>query len=589
MKKFKDLIDERKKLQQYHDQIYKKMIIDINMQVLNEIKNIDNFQVEFIKACAIDVSGEVVRNYFDMSDYNLTVDQLYKRIVTFQYDNDYDPLNKIIDAKKDMYNLKNSRETMENITNNLEESKIKIFEKIEKENGKIHKQYKDSTMIQSGKKKYKEGLTEARNLKDEVGTARDEDLQVDHVMPLATAQLYARYMDSVAVNEIKKYYNSDDNFAMLGKTANQCKGDAKVIKDGVDITHKASPEEITAVIVKKLEGGKNRKEETNRKLKDDGILDENGKVHPHIKSQIKEDIKRSQNAESKKILKNTDYAKVSKDAVHETKKTIHKIIIGQAIYYIVPPLLHEIKINKENGLKLDTILSNLGESSSRVIDYVVSKKTEILLSVGEKGLKKFLKNIFDILIGLVKSTIKKIMKCVRQLVITSIDAFKIALDSKRSSSEKMDAILKLMSGLVVTIVCEVLFEYIEKQLGIPEIFLAPFQMLTTILTSNFIMLMLEELDLFDIKHGYKLEKIKSIFNEEEKKYEESFLMLNIESKEKIEGIMKSVEKELYEIKQSIKKLDIFSYSAQEGLEKVNEIFDIDMDFDSKWAEFISLA
>ena len=39
-------------------------------------------------------------------------------------------------------------------------------------------------------------------------------------------------MNNEGVQKIKEYYNSEDNFAMLGKTANQCKGDAKVfLKD----------------------------------------------------------------------------------------------------------------------------------------------------------------------------------------------------------------------------------------------------------------------------------------------------------------------------------------------------------------------
>ena len=155
------------------------------------------------------------------------------------------------------------------------------------ENGKERKEYEDKDIIQKGKKKYRKDF-------DEIGNAAEND--VDHIQALAGAKVHTKYLKEGGKEVIKEFYNSEDNFQMLGKTANQCKGDAKVFlkdKDGnyvkdkngnkIDITYKATHEQMAEAVVEKLEGGKNRNPKTTQKLKDDGILDENGKVKPDVK------------------------------------------------------------------------------------------------------------------------------------------------------------------------------------------------------------------------------------------------------------------------------------------------------------------
>lgn len=338
-KNFKLVIQRRNELNKKLDETYINMIENINDRV-EEFENMDKvLQEDFFKACAMDFAGETVRIFFDMSDYNITVDQLYKRILNFNYSNEIDPLSDIMNTnRKNIYNLNNSKESLENLKKELGETeKLFIKENKVSTNGKERKQYEDKNIIEKGKSNYRKKLEDEGNYKDETGTAT-ESLEVDHILPLASAGYYKKYLNNEGVQKIKEYYNSEDNFAMLGKTANQCKGDAKVFdKGGNDITYKATPEQISEAIVKKLEGGENRKQETNQKLKDDGILDENGKVLPNVRRKIEEDVKHSQNKESKVILKNTDYKKVAKDAGKETGKQLIKILAGQVIYYLVPP------------------------------------------------------------------------------------------------------------------------------------------------------------------------------------------------------------------------------------------------------------
>ena len=587
-KNFKLIINRRNLLNKELDETYLNMIDNINNKI-KELKDIDKvLQEDFLKACAIDFAGETVRIFFDMSDYNITVDQLYNRILNFKYDNEIDPLYDTMDInRKNLYNLRNSKESLENLKKELGEPE-KLFNKetVVSKSGKERKQYKDKNIIEKGKEEYREKLINEESYKDEIGTAK-ENLEVDHILPLASAGYYKKYLNNEGIQKIKEYYNSEDNFAMLGKTANQCKGDAKVFdKKGNDITYKATPEQITEAIVKKLEGGKNRKEETNQKLKNDGILDENGKVLPNVKRKIEEDIKYSQNKESIVILKNTDYKKLTKDAGRETGKQFAKILAGQVIYYLVPPVIYEIKINLKNESDSENILENLSTSFNRIYEYIISKKNDILGNIFGNGLKKFLKNFFDIIIQIVKATIKKILKMVRQLIITAVDAIKILLDKSKTFLEKMDAILQLIAGLVVNIALEVLFEYIEKQFMIPEMFLMPVQMIVSIMATNFVMLSLKKLDLFGTNKKFKIEKIKMIFEEEREKansiIEEKLNNTNYSN----QILYSELEGELEELSKTIEENNMFNRSVSSELTRIFNIFGKDLDIEDKFAFFL---
>lgn len=579
----KYLIDERKKLHKYHDQIYKNMIVGVNSRLL-ETKNLkEDITKQFLEACALDISGEVIRNFFDMSDYNITVDQLFRRILDFKYENEFDPLASQLEINKNIYNMSNSKDTLNQIEKELEESKIKLFKK-------ENKKYVDSSIIQKGKKEYKNQKIKEEKLEDEVGNASIGELEVDHILPLATIQIYEKYLKNSGVKKLKEYYNSSDNFAMLGSTANQCKGDAKVLNEkGEDITYKATPEQMTEAIIKKLEGNtKTRKDSTNEKLKNDGILDENEKVYPHIKRKINEEITKAQNKESIEKLKQTDAIKVTKESCKHTIQNIHKILVGQALYYLTPPLIYEIKLNLNKNNKTESILKNLEKSSDRIINYIILKKTEIMVSIGEKSFKKFLKNIFDILISMIRATIKKITKVIKQVVLLSVDAVKIMFDKNRSKGEKMDAILQLISGLIISVVCEILFEYIEKQFGIPEIFLMPLQMLTTIVCSNFIMIILQEADFFNVRYGYKLQNIEKIFKEEQEKSDKQFIEILNQINDSNNFEVVEIQKKLSDLKIKISNIDIFSISLKKELNDIIKIFNIDIDLNNEWKKFLNL-
>ena len=286
------------------------------------------------------------------------------------------------------------------------------------------------------------------------------------------------------------------------------------------------------------------------------------------------------------ILKNTDYKKLTKDAGRETGKQFAKILAGQVIYYLVPPVIYEIKINLKNESDSENILENLSTSFNRIYEYIISKKNDILGNIFGNGLKKFLKNFFDIIIQIVKATIKKILKMVRQLIITAVDAIKILLDKSKTFLEKMDAILQLIAGLVVNIALEVLFEYIEKQFMIPEMFLMPVQMIVSIMATNFVMLSLKKLDLFGTNKKFKIEKIKMIFEEEREKansiIEEKLNNTNYSN----QILYSELEGELEELSKTIEENNMFNRSVSSELTRIFNIFGKDLDIEDKFAFFL---
>ena len=589
-KNLKTIFDERKRLSRKLDETYINIIENINKRT-KELEDMQKvLQNDFLKTCAMDISGETIRTFFDTGDYNITVDQLYNRIINFTYEDKIDPLSNTLEMnRKNIYNLANSKESQENLKREIGEPE-KLFNKetVVDENGKEKKgKYEDNSLIEKKKKEYRK-----EHPNDEIGIAEKTD--VDHSQPLATAKVYSKYLVEGGKEKIKEFYNSSDNFQMLGKTANQCKNSAVVYlknekgeyidKEGnilknqskldgrVDITNTATVKQRTEAVIDNIKGGKNRDPKTTQKLKDEGILDENGEIKPEVKRKIEENLEKSYNKEGKVILKNTDKGKVAKDAGKETFRQMGKIISGQLIYYLVPPVIYEIKEGIKNNNDGDSILEKLKNSSERIIEYVSSKLDKILSNIFFNGFKKFIKNFFSIIIEIVKGVFKKILKLAKELIIVTIDAIKILFDGSKSFAEKMDAILQLVGGLFVNLAIGILFEYISKQFFIPEWALLPLEMIVRVVLSNFAMLALKKLDIFGVNRKLKVEKIKAIFEEEEKNKD---LIIqreidNVNSNNKL--LFQELQEELFNINKKIEENNMFNQSIKEELKRSFEIF-----------------
>lgn len=410
--------------------------------------------------------------------------------------------------------------------------------------------------------------------------------------------MYNRYMKESAEERIKEFYNSSDNFTMMFETANQSKGDVKVevkvkVKDGdgeryekVDITHKASPHQMAKAVADRWE---QLPSEAKQKLKDAGYIDAEGNVSRHVKTELEKNYRRSQNAESKKILKDTEFKKVSKDAGNHTAKSLSKMVAGQVIYYTVPALIYELRmILRDKKVNLKEALRKLGKAGERVARYVFSKLGTMFKKIASQGLKKFLKSFFDILINLVKATVQRMLKLAKNLVLAVVDAAKTIGDKQATPSQKADSVFQLLSVTVTSFVLELLFEYVEHQFAIPEPLLMPLQVIATVVCTNLVMLVLEKADLFNVRHGLLLTNIQQVFQRENQLYLRSFGDLSASNKEDTDRKLREVVAEIEETKIRLRVIDPHTDSVQQELERINETFEMNIDFDKEWKTYLGV-
>ena len=79
----------------------------------------------------------------------------------------------------------------------------------------------------------------------------------------------------------------------------------------------------------------------------------------------------------------------------------------------------------------------------------------------------------DILIGMVKATVKKLLKIIKSLIMAVVDSVRVIATPETTAAQKADAVFNLFGITITNIVIELLFEAIEKGAHIPEFLLKP--------------------------------------------------------------------------------------------------------------------
>lgn len=631
-----DVVEKYNNLVKQENNLYINLLEQTNEQCKEILK--DDLGNQFVHSCAKDLAGEVVRQFFDTSDFYITVDQLADRIIHFSYDNDIDPLSK--DVKKMVYNYseKNS-ETLQNILDVNKVNQVQLLDTV-----------KDKKIISDGKDAYynlvknQDGSVndeytgkQGEYITDKNGNKRRRQ-EVDHIQARATVTYNQRYITNVGVQELKEMMNSPDNFAMMDKIANGSKGDVRVYeKDGVvlknddikklkkeiktslkekyekegvdksnkeiadeveanlkkyDISFKATPKQLADATCEQWEKTEGKSEATIKELKDKGYLNEDGKVPASVRKQLEENIKHSQNVESKVILKNTDYKKVAGDAGVSTAEKLRKIIAGQVIYYAAPPFLFEVKSivkdAQEKNISIDNVLDKIEKSGKRIGKYVYSHLKDILVNVSVNTIKTFIKTFMDILINLVKATVKKMLKMAKSLCLSVVDSVRIIADKNRTPAEKGDAVFSLLGVTVANIAIEALFEYIEAQSGLPEFLLTPFQIITSVICSNLVIIILQKLDLFDVRFGFKVNKIEQLFNNSRNEYIDACNYLLSETTVDSKLIIQEIENDTKSIFEHLNEISVYDYSVRDDLQKISDYFSMGVDFENSWSKYLGI-
>ncbi len=612
--KLDELIQARHALAIKEQQLFLRTIEKINVSMNGLIKN--DFGTTLVRNTSRDLAGEIVRRYFDFGDYYITVDQLYDRFINFSYDSDIDILMTDQGIRKSIYNYSDSlnSSTLRGIVSSCDNAQKQLFAENRAQDRldiKGKKAYRKLRTTDDGKL-YDELTGHEGSTKTIIKNGKEvqvSDLQADHVQARESITYNERYIRDNKVEQLKEFFNSSDNMQMMHASANSSKGDVRVCENERgqveylnakemksrqekgeklhDISYKATAEQLAEATISQWEK-ETKSGSKMTTLKEKGYLDENGKVKPEVKKELVNNIKRSQNKESIEILKDTDYTKVSKDATNQTKASMKKILAGQVIYYVMPPLIFETQniLRRRKDIQIDDFLLELKQSSKRVVKYVKNKMREILKNIAGNTIHKFVKNFFDIIIEMVKATVKRLIRGIKDIVLALVNCTRILFDKNSSRAQKADSITKILSTTVTAIVMELLFEYLEKQLGLPDFLMEPLQIIVTILSTNIIMLVLNKADLFDVQYGLLVANIEKLIDEENKKYmlsSQELLELGMQEYEK--GV-EIIQLQIKELTQSIEMLDIYKNDAQSYLEEISKIWNMGIDFNAEWKEFI---
>jgi hypothetical protein len=158
------------------------------------------------------------------------------------------------------------------------------------------------------------------------------------------------------------------------------------------------------------------------------------------------------------------------------------------------------------------------------------------------------------------------------------------MDKNATPAQKGDAVIKTLAVTVNGIALEIFFEFLENQLHIPNFLMEVLQVIVTVISTNLIMLVLEEADLFNVKYGMKMSNIEALFENEREAMRSERLELESE-KGDIEFKMEKIKEEIQQIEDTIDQIDVFSHDSTEELDKLNHIFNMEIDLNEEWESF----
>ena len=591
MSNLEEVINLRDKFFEEQEILYLAMVNQINSQMRKLLKN--DLGNELANNCARDFAGEIVRNYLPVNtgEMYITADQMFDRIINFRYDNDIDPLSSNEEIRKMFYNNEN-REMLNKIAEESQKAQKQLFTE-DRSQDKLDRE---------GKLKYRESKKDENGLlTDELTGQKGEfleyekngqkyqkiDMHADHIQARAAAKYNSEYITEKGVEKLKEFINSDDNFQIIHASANTSKGDVRVYdENGIDITYKATPEQMTEATCQMWE--KDTKSGNKKAiLKEKGYLDEDGKkVKKEVREKLKKQYEKSMNEESKVILKNIKYHSVGKTAMKSTAASFPKIFAGQIMYYGIPPIVYETKcIIKNRNVDLDNFFIKLQKAFERIIDYMQSNLSNMFSNIAHNSLKSFLRIFFDMIIEMLKGTVKKIFKMIKDIVMAFVNSIKILGDKNRTAAEKADAVVTTLGITISSIAVNVIIEILEKQCQPLKPFTDPLQVIITILTTNIVMLILQKVDIFNVRYGLMVAKIKEIFEEGRAEYKEQLKLLEDETYTNIDKLLEEAEFELFNVITDISSADINEKDLKDEIDIINKTFNMGINLQEEWSQF----
>lgn len=566
-----DVSDIAQKCQQSQVKLFVKES-HISSSGKKSTRYIDNSIIERGKTAYRDSQSSKNRDEVTGKDgTRLEVDHV-QAAATATYNSAYITSPEGIEALKNFYNSPDNFEMLEKVANGSK-GDVRVYGE---DSSKFNKE-ELSALINSCRAQ----LTNDGN--DSKSNVRVYDAEGNHVLSnKGISDLRKEYRASLKEKYLKEGKSSEDADSLAIKEA-----DREIASKYDDITYKVDAKTLADAVCERWENP--GKESTKQELIEKGFLGKDGKVPKDVRDRLEAKLRRSMDAESiviLQILQNEDYRAVTHDALSKTKQSAKKILVGQIIYYVLPPLVFETQeIIRKKDLTIDTFFTKIKKAQKRVVSYVVSKLKDILKNTLGNMLHNFIRNIFDILIALVKETVKRFIKAIKQLVLALVNCVRILTSKTTSPAEKADAITKTLAAAFVGIGLEILFEYLEKQFGLPNWFMEPLQIIVTIIATNLIMLILQKADLFDVQYGLLVANIERVFDEEYESYVTQSEEIMKQDERVFEEQMSEIKAEIAEIRTSIENLDFYTASVADDLNRLNNIFDMGIDFNQEWAEY----
>ena len=227
----------------------------------------------------------------------------------------------------------------------------------------------------------------------------------------------------------------------------------------------------------------------------------------------------------------------------------------------------------------------LQKAFKRVINYMRSKLKNIMGNIAHNSLKSFLRNFFYILIDLLKATVKRVFKMIKDIVMALVNSIKILGDKNRTAAEKADAIVNTLGITISSIAVNVIIEYLEIQFPFLKPLSDPLQVIITILTANISMLILQKMDIFNVRYGLMVAKIREIFEEGRAEYKEQLKLLEDETYTNIDKILEQTEFEIFNIITDISSADINEKDLKDEIDIINKTFNMGIDLQEEWNQF----
>ena len=406
--------------------------------------------------------------------------------------------------------------------------------------------YKNKKIAESGGRKNIED--EYRKTKDITARKNNPDhrrndpknehnAETDHIVPLNV--LYKEMKDNIGLSDrdIKEIANQDYNFAVTGRLVNNPKRDMtnaefiarqdELKKQGKPYVHLSEEQRQNMIQMDKEAHkaiNKNINETIIKNLKCEGLVD---------RKDIKEAIKKKEEEIGRK-LSTEERSELNKKLSRD--KTIHiygtvgqnagkqtlMYTMGSAILFMVKPLYYEVADMFSNGIKEGVNAATYKEAFkirfSRVRTYVWNQLKTLSFHIGNfmDMIKSFISALVEGIIGMFVGLLKKVIKIIKEgvKVFTNIWPVLFGEKSKQmTSSEKGDAIIKVLGGSVIAL-CGIGIDMLIEKIGfIPEDFKIVVSTILTGLATTFFFYSLDKADFFNLKIEKRQARINEIFNE----------------------------------------------------------------------------